>query len=141
MIPAAQGLVRRLIKSHQPLLHAILFGIGSGLPLHIAAILTQIPSLPAIAQHHLQKLPDALLVAFVLDGANRLDAPYAGESKVILPNGAVASRAGHGQTDYVFQYLNLVWARDKQIRPGTDLIKNRRPEFYGPFKEASRVTA
>lgn len=68
--------------------------------------------------------------------ANRLDAPFAGASKVILPNGAVASRAGQGQTDYVFQYLNLAWARDKQIRPGTDLIKNRRPQFYGRFKEA-----
>ena len=73
--------------------------------------------------------------------ANRLDAPFSGESKVVLPNGAVASRAGHGQTDYVFQYLNLVWARDKQIRPGTDLIKNRRPQFYAPFKEAFQVTA
>ncbi|MND07276.1 hypothetical protein D3C83_291520 [compost metagenome] len=54
---------------------------------------------------------------------------------MILPNGAVASRASQGQTDYVFQYLNLVWARDKQIRPGTDLIKNRRPQFYGKFTE------
>ena len=59
--------------------------------------------------------------------ANRLDAPFSGESKIILPNGAVASRASHGQTDYVFQYLNLVWARDKQIRPGTDLIKPKAP--------------
>jgi predicted amidohydrolase len=73
--------------------------------------------------------------------ANRLDAPLTGESKVILPNGAVASRAGQGQTDYVFQYLNLAWARDKQIRPGTDLIKNRRPELYRPFKESAPVTA
>jgi predicted amidohydrolase len=68
--------------------------------------------------------------------ANRLDAPLSGESKVILPNGAIASRAGKGQDDYVFQYLNLVWARDKQIRPGTDLIKNRRPQFYARFNEA-----
>ncbi len=68
--------------------------------------------------------------------ANRVDAPYAGESKVILPNGAIASRAAQGQTDYVFQYLNLAWTRDKQIRPGTDLIKNRRPQFYEKFKEA-----
>jgi predicted amidohydrolase len=68
--------------------------------------------------------------------ANRLDAPFAGESKAILPNGAVASRASQGQTDYVFQYLNLAWARDKQIRPGTDLVKNRRPQFYGKFTEA-----
>jgi predicted amidohydrolase len=68
--------------------------------------------------------------------ANRLDAPFAGESKIVLPNGSVASQAAQGQTDYIFQYLNLVWARDKQIRPGTDLIKNRRPQFYGRFKEA-----
>jgi len=68
--------------------------------------------------------------------ANRLDASLAGESKIVLPNGGVASQAGQGQTDYIFQYLNLVWARDKQIRPGTDLIKNRRPQFYGRFKEA-----
>ena len=68
--------------------------------------------------------------------ANRLDAPFAGESKIVLPNGSVASQAAQGQSDYIFQYLNLVWARDKQIRPGTDLIKNRRPQFYGRFKEA-----
>ncbi|MCC7486181.1 MAG: carbon-nitrogen hydrolase family protein [Burkholderiales bacterium] len=73
--------------------------------------------------------------------ANRLDAPCAGDSKVILPNGAIASRAGQGQTDYVFQYLNLAWARDKQIRPGTDLIRNRRPQFYAKFNEPAGPAA
>ena len=67
--------------------------------------------------------------------ANRLDAPFAGKSKVVLPNGAIATQSGQGATDYIFHYLNLVWARDKQIRPGTDLIKNRRPQFYDKFKE------
>ena len=65
--------------------------------------------------------------------ANRLDAPVPGRSKVLLPNAAVAAEAKQGQKDYTFNYMNLVWARDKQIRPGTDLIRNRRPELYQPI--------
>ncbi len=65
--------------------------------------------------------------------ANRLDAPVPGESRIVLPNAAVATTSKQGQDDFIFHYLNLVWARDKQIRPGTDLIKNRRTEFYGPL--------
>jgi hypothetical protein len=49
----------------------------------------------------------------------------------VLPNAAIPSRSDSGQFDYTFGYLNLVWGRDKQIRPGTDLIANRRPQFYG----------
>lgn len=67
--------------------------------------------------------------------ANRLDSAVPGQSRIILPNGAVATKANKGALDYTFQYLNLVWARDKQIRPGTDLIKNRRPELYARFVE------
>lgn len=37
--------------------------------------------------------------------------------------------------------LSLVWARDKQIPPGTDLIKNRHPQFYGRFKYAFPAVA
>jgi predicted amidohydrolase len=63
--------------------------------------------------------------------ANRLDAQIHGQSRIVLPNAAIPSRSDTGQFDYTFGYLNLVWGRDKQIRPGTDLIKNRRPQFYG----------
>ena len=65
--------------------------------------------------------------------ANRLDAPVPGESRIVLPNAAVAATSKQGQDDFIFHYLNLVWTRDKQIRPGTDLIKNRRTELYGPL--------
>lgn len=68
--------------------------------------------------------------------ANRLDAPIPGESRIVLPNAAIPTASKQGQDDFIFHYLNLVWARDKQIRPGTDLIKNRRTEFYGPLCDA-----
>lgn len=63
--------------------------------------------------------------------ANRLDATVSGQSRIVLPNAAIPSRSDRGQYDYTFGYLNLVWTRDKQIRPGTDLIRNRRPHLYG----------
>jgi predicted amidohydrolase len=63
--------------------------------------------------------------------ANRLDAKVQGQSRIVLPNAAIPHRSDSGQYDYTFGYLNLVWTRDKQIRPGTDLVKNRRPQFYG----------
>lgn len=63
--------------------------------------------------------------------ANRTDAAVAGGSMIIWPNASVTARAGTGQDDYAFSYLNLTLSRDKQIRPGTDLMRNRRPELYG----------
>jgi predicted amidohydrolase len=71
--------------------------------------------------------------------ANRADAAEPGGSTVIFPNAATPNRAGDGQNDYVFSYLNLAWARDKQIRPGTDLVRNRRPQFYEQLTEAVLV--
>jgi predicted amidohydrolase len=71
--------------------------------------------------------------------ANRPDAEFPGGSTVYFPNAASSLRAGNGQNDYVFSYLNLAWARDKQIRPGTDLMRNRRPQFYGPIIETLTV--
>ncbi|MGH6879141.1 MAG: carbon-nitrogen hydrolase family protein [Rhizomicrobium sp.] len=71
-----------------------------------------------------------------LVAANRADAAVPGGSTVIFPNAATSNRAGKGQGDYVFSYLNLAWARDKQIRPSTDLVKNRRPQFYGAITQA-----
>jgi len=65
--------------------------------------------------------------------ANRTDAAYPGSSTVIFPNAATPHKAGTEQGDYVFAYVNLAWARDKQIRPGTDLVRNRRPQFYDPL--------
>jgi predicted amidohydrolase len=65
--------------------------------------------------------------------ANRADAPAPGGSTVYFPNAATSKKAGTGQDEYVFSYLNLAWSRDKQIRPGTDLVRNRRPQFYGPI--------
>ncbi|MBI4241478.1 MAG: carbon-nitrogen hydrolase family protein, partial [Candidatus Rokubacteria bacterium] len=73
---------------------------------------------------------------FIVAG-NRVDAALPGASRIVLPNAAVMSQSSCGQTDYTFGYLNLVWARDKQIRPGTDLVRNRRPELYGRFVEPS----
>ena len=71
--------------------------------------------------------------------ANRPDAEFPGGSAVFFPNAASSLKAGKGQNDYVFSYLNLAWARDKQIRPGTDLVQNRRPQFYGPIAEPLTV--
>lgn len=65
--------------------------------------------------------------------ANRTDAEHPGGSTVIFPNAATPHKAGIDQGDYVFAYLNLALARDKQIRPGTDLVRNRRPQFYDPL--------
>jgi len=65
--------------------------------------------------------------------ANRADAASPGGSTVYFPNAGTSKRAGAGQDDYVFSYLNLAWSRDKQIRPGTDLVRNRRPQFYDPI--------
>jgi predicted amidohydrolase len=62
--------------------------------------------------------------------ANRADAAAPGGSAVINPNASLSKQAAKKQDDYVFSYVNLVWARDKQIRPGTDLVRNRRPQFY-----------
>lgn len=67
--------------------------------------------------------------------ANRADAAVPGGSAVVFPNAATSNKAGAGQDDYVFSYINLAWARDKQIRPGTDLVKNRRPQFYGAITQ------
>lgn len=75
-----------------------------------------------------------------LVAANRLDAAVGGESRVVPPNAAVPRKAGRGTSDYTFRYPNLVWAHDKQIRPGTDLIKNRRPQFYGQIIEPLAAT-
>jgi predicted amidohydrolase len=63
--------------------------------------------------------------------ANRLDAAVHGQSRIVLPNAAIPHRSEDGQFDYTFGYMNLVLARDKQIRPGTDLLRNRRPQLYG----------
>ncbi|CAM5196118.1 Formamidase [Castellaniella defragrans] len=71
--------------------------------------------------------------------ANRLDAPVPGTSKVVLPNGATPKQAHQGQGDFIFHYLDLSQARDKQIRPGTDLIKNRRPALYASFVKPVNV--
>jgi predicted amidohydrolase len=68
--------------------------------------------------------------------ANRADSAAPGGSTVIFPNAATPNKAAQGQDDYVFSYLNLARARDKQIRPGTDLIRNRRPQFYERLTEA-----
>jgi predicted amidohydrolase len=68
--------------------------------------------------------------------ANRVDAAVPGGSTVIFPNAATPNKAAQGQDNYVFSYLNLAWARDKQIRPGTDLVRNRRPQFYGQLTES-----
>ena len=78
-------------------------------------------------------LERALENKIFIAAANRPDAPAAGGSGIVLPNAAVMSTSEVGQEDYSFGYLNLAWGRDKQIRPGTDLIKNRRTEFYGPI--------
>jgi predicted amidohydrolase len=67
--------------------------------------------------------------------ANRTDAAVKGGSAVVNPNASLSHRAGKDQGDYVFAYLNLTWARDKQIRPGTDLVRNRRPQFYTELTE------
>lgn len=67
--------------------------------------------------------------------ANRADAAHPGGSMIVTPSAGILHRAGTDQGDYVFGYLNLVWARDKQIRPGTDLVRNRRPQFYGSLVE------
>src|SRR5690606_2318410 len=71
--------------------------------------------------------------------ANRADAAYPGASRVVQPNAAITYKAGSAQDDYLFAYLNLVWARDKQIRPGTDLIRNRRPNLYAPLTDPAGV--
>lgn len=70
-----------------------------------------------------------------LIAANRTDASEPGGSTVYFPNASTSLKAGNGQTDFIFSYLNLVWSRDKQIRPGTDLVRNRRPQFYGPMTQ------
>ena len=67
--------------------------------------------------------------------ANRTDAASPGGSTVFFPNAATSKKAGNSQDDYVFSYLNLAWARDKQIWPGTDLVRNRRPQFYEPIAQ------
>lgn len=72
--------------------------------------------------------------------ANRLDAKIHGQSRIVLPNASIPHRSESGQFDYTFGYLNLVWARDKQIRPGTDLIRNRRPHLYGGITSIERET-
>jgi predicted amidohydrolase len=71
--------------------------------------------------------------------ANRTDAACPGGSTVYFPNAATSKKAGAGQDEYVFSYLNLAWARDKQIRPGTDLVRNRRPQFYEPIVQARSI--
>lgn len=73
--------------------------------------------------------------------ANRTDAAVAGESMVVWPNAAVAAKAGADQGDYVFNYLNLALSRDKQIRPGTDLMRNRRPDLYAALTKPALTLA
>lgn len=50
-------------------------------------------------------------------------------------NGTMANKAARGALDYTLRYFGPVRARDKQMRPGADLIKNRHPRFYARFTE------
>ena len=68
-----------------------------------------------------------------LVAANRVDAPIRGRSKVFDPRGAIVAEAREEREEIATAYLNLAQARDKQIAPGTDLFRQRRPELYGPL--------
>lgn len=68
-----------------------------------------------------------------LVAANRPDAPIPGRSKVFDPRGAVVAEAREEREEIATAYVNLAQARDKQIAPGLDLFRQRRPELYAPL--------
>ncbi len=69
--------------------------------------------------------------------ANRVDAGVSGQSRIVFPDSTVPLHSEEGQFDYTFGYLDLALARNKQVRPGTDLIKNRRPHLYSSITRSS----
>lgn len=58
---------------------------------------------------------------------------FTGRSQVVDPNGRVVAAAGARATRALVAELDPARARDKRFTARNDLVRDRRPEFYGPL--------
>jgi len=60
-----------------------------------------------------------------------LDLRFIGLSEVVAPSGAILTRLERGSSGIGLAELNLAEADDKELNAYNDLLRDRRPEFYG----------
>ncbi|KPK30333.1 MAG: acyltransferase [Nitrospira bacterium SG8_35_1] len=58
---------------------------------------------------------------------------FIGNSEVVSPEGKILVRASEDREDLMTAEIDLSLARDKVLNPYNDLLKDRRPEMYGPM--------
>lgn len=63
---------------------------------------------------------------------------FTGRSQVVDPSGRVVAAAGPRATRALVADLDLARARDKRFTARNDLVRDRRPEFYGPVAARRR---
>ncbi len=56
---------------------------------------------------------------------------FIGLSEIVAPNGQILHRAPHNELELFTYEIDVAQARDKRINPYNDLLKDRRPEWYG----------
>jgi predicted amidohydrolase len=57
--------------------------------------------------------------------------PFIGLSEIVAPNGEILHRASQKDPELFMCEIDVTQARDKRINPYNDLLKDRRPEWYG----------
>jgi predicted amidohydrolase len=55
---------------------------------------------------------------------------FIGMSEIVAPNGGILCRSPHKNQELSYCELDIAEARDKQINPYNDLLKDRRPHWY-----------
>lgn len=56
---------------------------------------------------------------------------YIGQSQVVSPNGSLLTRLGHDAAEVSVVSIDAWTAKDKKVHPACDLLRDRRPRFYG----------
>lgn len=56
---------------------------------------------------------------------------FIGLSEIVAPNGEILCRASKNDQELFMCEIDVTQARDKRINPYNDLLKDRRPEWYG----------
>ena len=61
---------------------------------------------------------------------------FTGQSQVAGPKGALLHQSGLNEQELFIIEIDLDQARNKRVTPRSDLLKDRRPAFYGALTEA-----
>jgi len=56
---------------------------------------------------------------------------FIGLSEIVAPNGQILHRASRNEPELFTYEIDVAQARDKRINPYNDLLKDRKPEWYG----------